>query len=139
MHLITLISCSPQVHPSTLALFPQQKEHTKSNLCCAYSPWSMVKLPVASLLKTTESSPSLMPEAINYEEVHFHIFPQFLITLSNSSLSGLFFFFFFLFLRETVPETFNVSYFSIMSLQSSLVSHVCTDVYRGQKWVLDPC
>ena len=53
----------PQLHllpsppRSTCLPFPPSKKNsTKSNLCCPYTHWSMVKLPVASPLKKTESS-----------------------------------------------------------------------------------
>ena len=35
-----------------------RKKSLKSNLCCPYTHWSMVKLPVASPLKKTESFPT---------------------------------------------------------------------------------
>ena len=36
----------------------KEEKNTKSNLCCPYTHWSMVKLPVASPLKKTESFPT---------------------------------------------------------------------------------
>jgi hypothetical protein len=43
-------------------------------LYCPYTHWSLVKLPVASLLKITESFPTLLPESTNCEELPFGIF-----------------------------------------------------------------
>lgn len=55
------------------------KKYTKSNLCCPYSHWSMVKLLVARPLEIIGYSPSsdcVLPEVINCEELNFSIFSQ---------------------------------------------------------------
>ena len=74
-------SQSSQICPTTLVTAPHPKEEEEeeemeevSNLCCPYTHWSIVKLPVASPLKKTEFSyvPPPFPEAINCEELHLH-------------------------------------------------------------------
>lgn len=45
----------------------------KCNFCCPYTHWSMVKLPVVSLLKITELCATLHP-LNNFEELHASIF-----------------------------------------------------------------
>lgn len=52
----------------------KRKINTKSNLCCLYTHWSMVKLPGASPVQKTESFSTPGPEAVNSEELPFSIF-----------------------------------------------------------------
>jgi hypothetical protein len=62
---------SSQVSSKTKTKTKKQKTkntYTKSNVCCPYTHWSMVKLPMASPLKKPENLPQ-PPEAINYEEL----------------------------------------------------------------------
>ena len=59
-----------------------KKNNTKSNLCCPYTDWSMVKLPVVSRLKLNPSPPPSLPEALNCGELHLST----LITIFKSFL-----------------------------------------------------
>ena len=54
-----ILPCPPS-HPCALPR-KQTSKPTKSNLCCPYTHWSMVKLPVASPLKKTEFFPTPIP------------------------------------------------------------------------------
>lgn len=114
----TLISlCLPhQKQAPQQKLKTKRKQNTsKSNLCRLYTHLSMVKLPVASPLKITESFSTPPSEGINCEELQFIIFITSLRILFSIFLSGLLysffsFFFFFWYGKEIVLEAFNVSH-----------------------------
>lgn len=81
------VSCDEPQAPSLpsppRSTLQKDEEQKKSNLCCPYIHWSMIKLLVASSLKKTEPSPRRTPsEAIMYGELYFII----LITIFKNSL-----------------------------------------------------
>lgn len=82
------------LHPWDLSQFPQNEKYTKSNLCCLWTHQSMVKLPVASPLKITESllTPSPHQKPSTVESYTSTSLPQFLRVFFNSFLSRLFLF-----------------------------------------------
>lgn len=50
------------------------KIYTKYNLCCPYTHWNVVMLPMARSLKITESFPIHPPEVNNCEKLYFSVF-----------------------------------------------------------------
>jgi hypothetical protein len=92
-HTLLLLLPCPSFHP--FALFPQMKKkkrYTKSNLCCPYSHWNIVQLPVPTPIKITKPfsipNPNQKQSAVkSYISVSSS---QFLRTQFNSFLSRLF-------------------------------------------------
>lgn len=69
-----LLPSAPRSTAQRLWLLPskKRKKTTPSPLCCLYIYWSVVKLPVLSPLKYTESFPTpIRPGTISREELHF--------------------------------------------------------------------
>ena len=68
----------------------QEQEENKSNMHCPYTHWSMVKLPVASPLKKTESFPTCTPPKPSIVESYTSAsLSQFLRVLFDGFLSRL--------------------------------------------------
>ena len=87
----TTLNPSPP-RSAILSLCPTIQGKKKSNVCCPYTHWSMVKLPVTSPLKKTEPSPPTpLLEAISCGELHIST-PITTFKMSpHSFLSGLLF------------------------------------------------
>ena len=78
--------CAPIVMVSPLKRKIKKKRTTQSNLCCPYNHWTVVKLPVPSILKKSESGPPLpLSVAINCGELLFSFFITNFIKFSSTT------------------------------------------------------
>jgi hypothetical protein len=114
------------LHPVTSPKTKGEEKLTKSNLCCPYTHWSMVKLPVASPLKRTECDHPLLAPTRSHQlgratlQHPYHNFKRALFISSMTSCLDCFF------VggmgwgrREVVTEFLHISCFQLC-LQSSV-------------------